>query len=97
MFREQCSPATVDKGGANKVGPEPVGAVNRPKLRHAGFGYLPVLEAKGDWSYEDDHMITIAYVRGTKMVPAGLPGRAGSCRGSPTWRTMADNAPAPLP
>ena len=55
LFQKQCfSCHTIDKGGANKVGPNLWGIVNRPKASHAGFSYSAALSAKGgDWTYED--------------------------------------------
>lgn len=101
LFQKQCfSCHTVDKGGANKVGPNLWGVVNRPKASHACFGYSSALSAKGgDWSYEDiDHMIfkPNAYVRGTKMAFAGLPKEQDRADVIAYLRTMADT-PAPLP
>jgi len=92
LFQKQCfSCHTVDKGGANKVG---------PKASHAGFSYSSALTAKGgNWTYEDiDHMIfkPTAYVRGTKMAFAGLPKEQDRADMIAYLRTMADT-PAPLP
>jgi cytochrome c len=101
LFQKQCfSCHTVDKGGANKVGPNLWGVVNRPKASHAGFGYSSALTAKGgNWTYEDiDHLIfkPNAYVRGTKMAFAGLPKEQDRADVIAYLRTMADT-PAPLP
>ena len=50
---------TVDKGGANKVGPNQWDIVGRKKASHEGFSYSSALQAKGgEWTYEDiNHMI----------------------------------------
>lgn len=101
MFQKQCFTChTIDKGGANKVGPNLWGVVNRPKGSHAGFSYSSPMTAKGgDWSYEDiDHMIfkPTAYIRGTKMAFAGLPKEQDRADVIAYLRTMADT-PAPLP
>jgi cytochrome c len=101
LFQKQCvSCHTIDKGGANKVGPNLWGLVNRPKASHAGFSYSAPLTAKGgNWTYEDiDHMIfkPTAYVRGTKMAFAGLPKEQDRADIIAYMRTMADT-PAPLP
>jgi cytochrome c len=101
LFQKQCIAChTIDKGGANKVGPNLWGIVNRAKASHAGFSYSSVLTAKGgDWSYEDiDHLIfkPTAYVRGTKMAFAGLPKEQDRADIIAYLRTMADT-PAPLP
>lgn len=101
LFQKQCfSCHTIDKGGANKVGPNLWGVVNRPKASHAGFSYSSALTAKGgNWSYDDiDHLIfkPNAYVRGTKMAFAGLPKEQDRADMIAYMRTMADT-PAPLP
>ena len=77
IFAKQCATChTVDKGGANKVGPNLWNIVDRKKAGHEGFSYSSGLQAKGgDWTYEDlNHMIfkPTAYVKGTKMAFAGL-------------------------
>ncbi len=101
IFQKQCFTChTVDKGGANKVGPNLWEIVGRPKASHAGFSYSSALTSKGgDWSYEDiDHMIfkPSAYVRGTKMAFAGLPKEQERADVIAYLRTMADT-PKPLP
>ena len=77
-FMKQCFTChTVDKGGANKIGPNLWGVVGRKKASHAGFSYSSGMQAKGgDWVVEDiNHMIVkpTAFVKGTKMAFAGLP------------------------
>ncbi len=77
IFQKQCASChTVDKGGANKVGPNLWDIVARKKAAHEGFSYSSALQGKGgDWSYEDlNHLIfkPTAYAKGTKMAFAGL-------------------------
>ena len=101
LFQQQCFTChTVDKGGANKVGPNLWGVVGRKKASHDGFSYSSALQGKGgDWSYEDiNHMIfkPQGYVRGTKMAFAGLPKEQDRADVIAFLRTMSDS-PAPLP
>jgi len=101
LFQKQCfSCHTIDKGGANKVGPNLWGVINRLKASHAGYSYSSALTTKGgNWTYEDiDHMVfkPNAYVRGTKMAFAGLPKEQDRADIIAYMRTMADT-PAPLP
>lgn len=101
IFMKQCFTChTTDKGGANKVGPNLWGIVDRKKASHEGFSYSSALQAKGgEWTYEDiNHMILkpTAYVKGTKMAFAGLPKEQERADVIAYLRTMADS-PKPLP
>jgi cytochrome c len=101
VFMKQCFTChTVDKGGANKVGPNLWDIVGRKKASHAGFSYSSAMTAKGgDWSYEDiNHLIfkPTTYVKGTKMAFAGLPKEQERADVIAYLRTMADT-PKPLP
>jgi cytochrome c len=101
LYAQQCFVChTIDKGGANKVGPNQWSIVGRKKASHEGFSYSSALQAKGgDWSYEDiNHMIVKpqGFVRGTKMAFAGLNKEQDRADMIAYLRTMADS-PAPLP
>ncbi|MDP1752816.1 MAG: cytochrome c family protein [Reyranella sp.] len=101
IFMKQCFTChTTDKGGANKVGPNLWGIVDRKKASHEGFSYSSALQAKGgEWTYEDiNHMILkpTAFVKGTKMAFAGLPKEQERADVIAYLRTMADS-PKPLP
>jgi len=98
---KQCASChTFEKGGANRVGPNLYGIVDRAKGAVAGFNYSAALKAKGgNWTYENlDEFIANPknYIPGTSM------GYAGLARGSQRadlinyLHTLSDN-PAPLP
>ena len=77
VFKKCSACHSADKGGANKVGPALWGVVGRPKASVAGFGYSDALKAKGgNWTFEDLAAFAHApgtFVKGTKMVFAGIP------------------------
>ncbi len=98
---KQCASChTFEKGGANRVGPNLYGIVDRPKASHEGFNYSAALKAKGgNWTYDDlDHFIANpkGWLPGTNMGYAGLA-RGGQRADLINYlHTLSDN-PAPLP
>ncbi len=100
IFAKCKSCHTVDKGKPNGVGPNLFGVVNRPKGKAEGFKYSEAMLAKGtDWTFENLAAFLTnpkAYVAGTKMVFAGLPGAADRADLIAYLATMADT-PVPLP
>ncbi|MGV3633255.1 MAG: c-type cytochrome [Pseudorhodoplanes sp.] len=98
---KQCAAChTFEKGGANRVGPNLYGIVDRAKGAVAGFNYSAALKAKGgSWTYENlDEFIANPknYIPGTSMGYAGLA-RGGQRADLINYlHTLADN-PAPLP
>jgi cytochrome c len=79
-FRQCSACHTPDKGGANKVGPNLWGVVERAKGAVAGFGYSAALKAvagKGEkWSFEAlDKFLENpkGYMPGTSMSYGGIP------------------------
>jgi cytochrome c len=101
LFQQQCFTChTIDKGGANKVGPNQWDIVGRAKGSHEGFSYSSGMKAMGGtWSYDDiNHMIfkPTAFVKGTKMAFAGLPKEQDRADVIAYLRTMNDSPP-PLP
>ncbi|MBX9944664.1 MAG: cytochrome c family protein [Reyranella sp.] len=101
LFNKQCLTChTVDKGGANKVGPNLWNVVDAKKAAHAGFSYSSALQAKGgEWTYENLNSMIFkptAYVRGTKMAFAGLAKEQDRADVIAYLRTLADT-PKPLP
>ncbi|MGL4635013.1 MAG: c-type cytochrome [Beijerinckiaceae bacterium] len=78
-FKQCATCHTPDKGGANKVGPNMWGVVERAKGQVAGFGYSAALKgvaAKGEkWSFEAlDKFLESpkGYLAGTSMSYAGI-------------------------
>lgn len=102
LYVQQCLTChTIDKGGANKVGPNQWAVIDRKKASHEGFSYSSALQAKGGtWSYEDlNHMIfkPQAFVRGTKMAFAGMAKEQDRADLIAYLRTMHDAPLPPLP
>lgn len=76
VFKKCVSCHTAEKGGANKVGPQLWGVLDRQRATVQGFAYSSVLSGmKGEWSYEDLNRFLEnpkAFAPGTKMSFAGL-------------------------
>lgn len=91
---------TLDKGGANKVGPALYDLVNRDKASHEGFAYSDALKAKGGkWDY--DALAAFlkspsSYVPGTKMSFSGIRGDDKLASLIVYLRSLSDS-PAKLP
>ena len=90
-----------EKGGANKVGPDLWGVVNRPIASHEGFSYSAALSGKSgeQWDYDHlNHFLTSpkAYAPGTKMTFAGISKDSDRANVIAYLRTLADEPP-PLP
>ncbi|MGE3307635.1 MAG: cytochrome c family protein [Rhizobiaceae bacterium] len=104
IFKRCVSCHTIDKGGANKTGPNLWGIVDRPIASHEGFGYSKGMKdfvAAGNehWDYNHlDHFLFApkAYVKGTAMGYAGVKKTDERANLVAYMRTMAD-APVPLP
>lgn len=76
VFKKCAACHSVDKGGANKIGPALWGVVNRKVGGVDGFKYSATLSGYGkNWSFEELngflHKPT-RYLKGTKMAFAGL-------------------------
>jgi len=98
---KQCAAChTFEKGGANRVGPNLYGIVDRAKGSVAGFNYSAALKAKGgSWTFDDlDQFVASpkAWLPGTSMGYAGLA-RGGQRADLINYlHTLADS-PVPLP
>jgi cytochrome c len=101
IFTQQCGTChTIDKGGANKVGPNQWDIVGRKRASHEGFSYSSAMQAKGgEWDYETINDFIFkpqGFIKGTKMAFAGLPKEQDRADVIAFLRTMNDNPP-PLP
>ncbi len=76
VFKKCAACHSVDKGGANKVGPALWGVVNRKVGGVEGFKYSAALNGYGkNWSFEELNGFLhkpMKYIKGTKMGFAGL-------------------------
>lgn len=104
LFKRCAACHTDDSGGANKIGPNLWGVINRPVASHAGFAYSGAMKefAQGGsvvWDYEHlDHFIVApkSLVKGTAMSFAGLKDPKDRANLIAYLRTTADSE-APLP
>jgi cytochrome c len=92
---------SFEQGGANKVGPNLWGVVNRPIAGHEGFSYSTALAEKSDqvWDYEQLGAFLAnpkGYAPGTKMSFAGIKKDEELADVIAYLRSLADE-PAPLP
>jgi cytochrome c len=104
IFKKCAACHTGDKGGANKVGPNLWGIVNRVVASHEGYAYSAGMKAFSDggkavWDY--DHLSGFltapkAYVKGTAMGFGGLKKVEDRAALIAYLRTLADTPP-PLP
>ena len=104
VFKKCAACHTGDKGGANKVGPNLWGIVNRPVASHEGFSYSGAMQefSQGGsvvWDYEHLSQFLKAprsYVKGTAMAFAGIKKPEEEANLIAYLRTLSDNPP-PLP
>jgi cytochrome c len=92
---------SFDKGGANKVGPNLWGVVNRSIGSHEGFSYSEALAGKSGDAWDYEHLSQFlanpkTYAPGTKMSFAGIRKDTERADVIAYLRSLADE-PAPLP
>jgi cytochrome c len=100
IFKKCQSCHNAEKGGANKTGPALYGVVGNDVASHEGFKYSSALEGvSGNWTYDALNNFLYnpkGYVKGTKMVFAGLKKTADRAAVIAYLRAQ-DDSPEPLP
>lgn len=103
-FRPCAACHTAEEGGANRVGPNLWGIVNRPVATHEGFSYsagMREFSQGGSVSWDYEHLSEFLksprnYVSGTSMAFAGIRNPQQEANLIVYLRTLS-NDPAPLP
>jgi cytochrome c len=98
---KRCSAChSVNKGGANGIGPNLYDTVDRPLGAVEGFAYSAALKEKGgNWDYEALNAFLLnpkGYIAGTKMAFAGIRRDEERAAVIAYLRSLSDS-PKPLP
>ncbi len=102
LFRACAACHTIDKDGANRVGPNLYGIAGGPKVHKDDFNYSKAMKeaaAKGPWDYQalyDYLKNPKAYVPGTAMAYPGMRKPKDRADLIAYLRSKSDNPP-PLP
>ncbi len=99
VFKKCLACHSIEKGGANKVGPNLYDTVGNKFAHIAGFAYSDAVKAHGGtWGYDElDQWLASprAYIPGNKMGFAGVPDAQDRANVILYMRANAENAPPP--
>ena len=101
-FEKKCSTChSIDKGGANKVGPNLWGVLGRKVASHGGFNYSKGMQSHGDRSWTWEEMNQFQF-KPAKWVPGTIMAYAGTSKDQDranliVYLNKQSDGPLPLP